>query len=243
MQATNLAISEKNVLDRDSVIDGFYKAIQFGRRRAAPYLHFEFRPFSPALYAEMIRNLPDNSAYMELKHAEAMRPDGTSSRLVLPFKDEALLPLPAEQREFWSELKSIMCGDEIRQLFLESFESELVARFELPISDVPAIPKLMLMRDLAAYKINIHHDIHWKTITTQYYLPSDESQVHLGTGIYERRGPGDFVRTHKIEFAPGNSYAFAVSKNSWHAVEPVGDIPKPRNSMMMIYFREPGYDY
>jgi len=232
-----------DVLSRDAIIANFHKALEFGRRRETPYLHYEFQPFSSDLYAAMLDHLPEDASYVEMKHPEAIRPDGTSSRLALPFTPDMIRRLPAEKREFWSELRNVLCGDEIRDLFIRAFEPELVKRFGRPASEVAALPKLMLMRDLSAYKISVHHDAVWKTITTQYYLPADESQKHIGTGIYERRGPADFHRTHQIDFVPGNAYAFSVSNYSWHGVEPIGETLRPRNSMMLVYFNEPGREY
>ncbi len=235
--------SSKDVLNRDRIVEDLSQSLERGRRYQEPYLHYQFRPFSDALYAKLLEHLPEDQAYIELRHADAIRPDGTSARLVFPFTRNMLAKLPAEQRDFWSEFNEAMSSDAVCDVFKARLEPELTKRFHMPLREIPAIPKLMLMRDMASYKINIHHDIEWKTITTQYYLPDDDSQRHLGTGIYARQPDGKFVQTHKMEFIPGNAYCFAVSKHSWHAVEPVGEIAKPRNSMMLIYFRDPGHDY
>jgi hypothetical protein len=232
-----------NYLDKDSIVGSFESALRLGRKYENPYLHYEFRPFSWGLYKEMLFHLPDDQGYFELKHADAMRPDGTSARRVLPLaRKETVAKLPPDQRAFWSELNASLCCAEIRDLFLEAFEGPLLQRFKCPLSEIPAIPKLMLMRDMASYKINIHHDIEWKTVTTQYYLPPDHEQQHLGTSIYRREQDGTFTETHRMDFTPGNAYCFAVSKQSWHAVKPVGEISRPRNSMMLIYFGKDGQD-
>jgi hypothetical protein len=231
-------------LDRASIIRSFEIALRVGKKYTEPYLHYEFRPFAPGLYAEMLAHLPADTSYFELKHPDAARPDGTSARRVLPLgRKDLVAKLPPAQRAFWAELNDILCGNEIREIFLQAFEPVLIERFNCPLSDVPAIPKLMLMRDMASYKISIHHDIDWKTITTQYYLPPDHEQQHLGTSIYRREPDGKFTETHRMDFTPGNSYGFAVTKHSWHAVKPVGEIPRARNSMMLIYFGKEGHDY
>ena len=231
-------------LDKVSIIESFESSLRLGRKFDEPYLHYEFRPFSWGLYKEILAHLPEDRSYFELKHADAMRPDGTSARRVLPFhRKDLVAKLPPGQRAFWSELNAILCCKEIKDLFLGAFEVPLLQRFNCALSEVPAIPKLMLMRDMASYKISIHHDIEWKTVTTQYYLPPDYEQEHLGTGIYRREPDGSFTETHRMGFTPGNSYCFAVTKHSWHAVKPVGEIPRSRNSMMLIYFGKEGYDY
>jgi hypothetical protein len=151
--------------------------------------------------------------------------------------------MTAEQRDFWGEINHILSSNEIRQLYLEALEPDLVERFQCKLSDIIAIPKLFLIRDLAAYKINVHPDAAWKTITAQFYLTPDYSLKDIGTGIYRRNPDGTFSESHRVEFSPGNAYCFCVTKSSWHAVEPVGEIPRPRNSLMMTYFNREGYDY
>ena len=235
--------SARNVLDKHAIIDGFDNALERGKRYAEPFLHYQFRPFSDELYSAILKYLPEDRFFIELLHGDAMRPDGTSSRLVLPIQKKMISGLDRESYDFWLELSAIMCAPELRDIFKARLESDLRRRFECSLEQIPAIPKLMLVRDFSSYKINIHHDIDWKTITTQYYLPCSDGQRHLGTAIYMRKPDGEFVQTHKIDFLPGNAYCFAVSDNSWHAVEPVGEIPRPRNSMMLIYFRDEGHDY
>ena len=181
-------------LSKDAIVQNFRDALDRSCRFAEPYLHYQYRPFSDGLYAELLRFLPEDFAYTELRHGDAIRPDGTSARLVLPFRKDMMTKLNPEQKDFWNHISSVMCGAEIKQMFLERLEPELLKRFNCPLSEVPAIPKLMLMRDLAQYKINIHHDIEWKTITTQYYLPDDDSQRNLGTGIYKRYDGGKICR-------------------------------------------------
>jgi len=236
-------ILPRNSLNKHAIIDGFASSLASGEKYTEPFLHYQFRPFSDELYTTILKHLPEDRFFVELRHSDAIRPDGTSSRLVLPLQKKMMSKLNPEQRDFWSELDAIMCARELRDIFKGRLEPELRRRFKCSLDQVPAIPRLMLIRDFPSYKINIHPDIEWKTITTQYYLPWDDSQRHLGTSIYMRQPDGHFVETHKMDFLPGNAYCFAVSGQSWHAVESVGEIPRPRNSMMLIYFRDKGHDY
>ncbi len=235
--------SEAKALDRHAIIDGFARSLENGKKYTEPFLHYQFRPFSDGLYANILKQLPEDRHYIELRHGDAIRPDGTSSRLVLPLQKNLISKLNAEQRDFWSEFSAVMCARELRDIFKSFLEPELRRRFNCSLDEVPAIPKLMLMRDFASYKIGIHPDVEWKTVTTQYYLPCDDSQRHLGTAIYMRQPNGRFIQTHKMDFLPGNAYCFAVSDRSWHAVEPVGKMSRPRDSMMLIYFRDHEHDY
>jgi hypothetical protein len=193
----------------------------------------------------LLDHLPEDEDYMDLKHGDAMLPNGRSARLVFPLKqDRVRNKLTGERREFWLEMIDIFTDEKLRDIFKGAFEPELKKRFnDMPLSEVPALPVPMLMRDIANYRISIHHDIDTKVITTQYYLPRDHSQEHLGTNIYRRNPDGGFALARKMDFSPGVSYAFAVSKHSWHAVDKMGENEGIRNSMMLIYFRVPGIDY
>jgi glycosyltransferase involved in cell wall biosynthesis/LmbE family N-acetylglucosaminyl deacetylase len=235
--------SEAKSLDRHAIIEGFARSLENGKKYAEPFLHYQFRPFCDGLYANILKQLPEDRYYVQLRHRDAIRPDGSSSRLVLPLQKGMISKLNPEQRDFWSELCAVMCAQELRDIFKSVLEPELRRRFNCSLDEVPAIPKLMLMRDFASYKIGIHPDVEWKTVTTQYYLPFDDSQRHLGTAIYMRQPDGRFIQTHKMDFLPGNAYCFAVSDRSWHAVEPIAKLSHPRDSMMLVYFRDHEHDY
>jgi hypothetical protein len=232
------------MLDKSEIIDRFRDALERATRYDDPYLLYSFSPFSGQLYDRIIALLPPDEAYMELKHGDAQRPDGSYARRVFPLKEERIRQsLTGEAGEFWLEFVEILRDSRLRDLFMNAFEPELRKRFGMPLSEIPALPVPMLMRDLPGYKISIHHDIETKVITTQYYLPADNSQEHLGTGIYRRNSDGKFELVRKMEFVPRAAYAFAVSGYSWHAVDPMRDGETARNSLMLIYFRIPGIDY
>jgi hypothetical protein len=99
----------------------------------------------------------------------------------------------------------------------------------------------MLLRDLGGYKISIHCDSFRKAITTQYYLPRDESQLHLGTTFHEKRRDGTFEEVTTLEFAPNTGYAFPVVADSWHSVRQMNQDDGERNSLMLIYYVDQGW--
>jgi hypothetical protein len=232
------------MLDKSEIIDRFQNALESATLYNDPYLLYSFSPFSEELYSRIIHSLPPDDAYMELKHGDARRPDGSYARLVLPLKEERIRQsFTGEARDFWLELIDILRDPRLRDLFMKAFEPELRKRFGTPLSEITALPVPMLMRDLPGYRISIHHDIDTKVITTQYYLPVDDSQKHLGTGIYRRNSDNKFELVRRMEFVPGAAYGFAVSGYSWHAVDPMSVREAPRNSLMLIYFRIPGIDY
>lgn len=231
-------------LEKDEIVESFAQGLKSGRRVTAPFLHYIYRPFTDGLYNAMLRLAPDDDAFVELRHGDALRADGTSTRLMLPFnRAECMRKLTPEQRAFWSQLNTILCSDEIRALYIDALAPSLTERFGDAFPNIPAFPKLALIRDFAAYKINIHPDADWKTITAQFYLPPDRDQADIGTGIYERHADGKFSEVHRVEFTPGNAYCFAVMKNSWHGVKPLGELRRPRNSLMLTFFNRNGIDY
>ncbi len=233
------------MIDKSRIIDGFGDALESGVRFDKPFRLYNFRPFGPELYDQILANLPADDAYMDLIHPDAMLPNKKSARLVFPLQEKRIrVKLTGEQRDFWLEMIDVLCDDKLRNLFKRAFEPELKKRFgAIPFSEMPALPVPMLMRDFAFYKIRIHRDIDTKVITSQYYLPRDKSQSHLGTSFYRRRLLKKFELVRKLEFLPGSSYAFAVSKDSWHAVDPMNESESARNSLMLIYYRLPGIDY
>lgn len=233
------------MINKTTIIDRFGDALDMGTRFDQPFPLYSFRPFSAELYEQILANLPDDKAYMDLVHPDAMLPNQRSARLVFPLQESRVREkLTGEQRDFWLEMIDVLRDNKLRDIFKRAFEGELKKRFgAIPLAEIPALPVPMLLRDLAFYKINIHPDIDTKVMTTQYYLPRDMSQSHLGTSIYRTNMMKKFELVRKLEFMPGASYAFAVSKYSWHAVDPVSAADGPRNSLMLTYFRIPGVDY
>ncbi len=233
------------MLDKAAIIDRFSAALETGTRFTRPYLLYNFSPFSAEFYAQLLAHLPNDDAYIELRHPDALLPDGRSARLVFPLtQDRIRQKLTGEMREFWLHVIDVLRDDRLRDIFKRALEPELKKRFgPIPLAQIPALPVPVLMRDFASYKISIHPDIDTKVITTQYYLPGDGSQSHLGTSIYRKTWRKSFKLVRKLQFVPGAAYAFSVSPYSWHAVDPLREADGPRNSMMLIYYRLPGIDY
>lgn len=232
------------MLNRKDIVDRLIEGIQSGIRYDDPYPMCTFRPFSTDLYERILAHLPPTELYSELRHPDAIRSDGTCARLVFPLQGDRIRALlEGDTGAFWLDFSEALKDDRLATAFKKLFESELTMRFDRPLLDVPAHPVPMLIRDFGGYRIRIHHDIDTKVITTQYYLPSNEDQRHLGTRVYRRLETGEFSRVRNLEFLPGVAYAFAVSRRSWHAVETMADTEQPRNSLMLIYYRVLGIDY
>ncbi len=232
------------MLDRHKIIEHFDFALAAGEKITAPYLLYNFKPFSDDVYAEIQRQLPADDAYFPTRHPEAIRPDGTSARLEFPMVASAFKRLTPEQRGFWAEFADILRDPALCTVYKKYLAPELNKRFNgVPLAEIPAFPAPILLRDQSEYKISVHHDTHTKVMATQYYLPADESQKHLGTVVNESKGGGKFDVARQFEFKPNMGYCFAVSTYSWHSVRPVAAEDGSRNSLMLLYYTSPNSSY
>jgi hypothetical protein len=234
---------QEKVVSKHAIIEQFERGIASGNRLTDPYLLYNFKPFSDEVYSLIQSHLPADEAYFPMRHPEALRADGTSARSEFPLVPNALKRLTPEQRDFWGDFGEVLRAPELCDIYKKYLEPELTKRFNMPLSEIPAFPAPMLLRDTHGYKISVHHDTDTKVITTQYYLPADDSQRHLGTVVNERVGGGKFIEAHQLNFLPNKGYCFAVSKYSWHSVKPMSPSDGTRNSLMLLYYAEKNTSY
>ena len=224
------------------ILDYLVKAVESVPLTREPFDHLRLNTVFPvSCYSEIIANLPDTRYYGELNHSDARLPNGRSARRKLELRAAYLRRLPEPQREIWSGVASALSSPGLEAAFKERFSAALEQRFQRPVRDLRLHPAAMLLRDLGGYKISIHCDTFRKAITTQYYLPRDVSQVHLGTTFHEKRGDGTFVEVKTLEFAPNSGYGFAVVRDSWHSVRQMTGDDGERNSLMLIYYADQGW--
>lgn len=208
---------------------------------ADPFAHLVFGGvFPPDVYAELLAQLPADAYYRELKHSDAMLPDGRSARLQFPLVPGNIARLPAAQAAFWREVVAGLTAPAVDAAYKAKFAARLEAVRGRPVDRIRLRHFPTLFRDLGGYRISIHPDSPRKAITTQFYLPADDSQVHLGTRFHARNADGSFREVRAMRFAPNSGYAFAVTPESWHSVEPMRPDDKPRNSLMVIVFYDRG---
>ena len=241
---------------KDELVDHYVQALNLAAVHHAPFSHlFAQKLFPQDVYDHLTELLPQIDGYKSLNHRDAMREDGTSTREVLPFNDAYLEPLPAEQCDFLSLLKSVLDDRRVGEKYFELLAPDLAKRTTAKIPEqVQAFPKSGLFRDASGYKIQPHKDINTKVVTTQLYLPADESQCEFGTTLYKRSFKGRIIRElNKVSskkrrefepvktfpFLPNSGYAFIVGKKSWHGREPVPAGLGNRFSLMNIYYNHP----
>jgi hypothetical protein len=198
-----------------------------------PYPHFYIRDVFPAdFYRQIQQNLPDPEAMIPIEKARAVR--GYKERFVLGLEDVHLATLPAGKRAFWEDLRGWLVGAKFRALVMSKFKSLIDQRFA-GATGVQFYDEGLLVQDITNYNLGPHTDAPRKVVTILFYLPPDESQLHLGTSIYlpvdpDFRCPGgphhkrdQFERLHTNPFAPNSLFAFFKTDNSFHGVEPVAD--------------------
>ncbi len=206
-----------------------------------PFDHQVLRGVFPdTLYPQLLAMLPADRWYRELKHSDASLPDGRSARLQFPLVASNIARLPAAQRAFWTSIAAALKSAEVEAAYKDRFAAALERVSGRRLGAIRLRPYATLFRDLGGYKISIHPDSPRKAMTTQFYLPRDTSQAHLGTLFHRRGADGRFEQAKAMQFVPNSGYAFAVSPSSWHSVNPMRDGDLPRDSLMIIVNHDRG---
>lgn len=213
-----------------------------------PYPHFYIPEIFPAdFYRQLQQNLPDPEVMIPIEKARQLK--GYKERFVLGFDDENLKALPEPKRKFWEDMHGWMVGGRFASLVLRKFDSFIRQRFEG--QSIQFYDELLLVQDITNYDLGPHTDAPRKVVTMLFYLPPDNSQMHLGTSMYVPNNPdfrcpggphhkrGDFSRLHTMPFAPNSMFAFFKTDNSFHGVEPVLD-PETRRWLLLydIYVQQ-----
>jgi hypothetical protein len=181
--------------------------------------------------------MPETQFYHDLKHQDAVRKDGTSTRLRMYLYPELLKRLPKRQRQVWMPVAEALCSPEMELAFKRKFRSALEERFGKKVEKIGLYPIPILLRDQPGYRIGIHSDVKKKAITVQFYLPADERQRHIGTIFHESNSGEGAERTTQMPFMPASGYAFPVSlTKSWHSAATTTPKDGERVSMMVTYY-------
>ena len=126
-----------------------------------PFGHLELvSPFDPALYPEILENLPGTELYRELRHHDAMLPDGRSARLKFDLLPANIKRLPGSQRTFWHEIAHQMKSSPVNSAYTQKFAEVLQRVTGRPIEKIKINSFPVLFRDIAGYKITIHPVMH-----------------------------------------------------------------------------------
>src|SRR5689334_24393173 len=102
--------------------------------------------FEPGSYSDLLAAMPDRRFYHDLRHRDALRKDGTSTRLRMYLYPELLLRLPSEIRRIWMPVAKALCSSELELAFKRKFRSTLEERFHKPVERIGMYPIPILLR-------------------------------------------------------------------------------------------------
>jgi len=210
----------------------------------APFFHLVLdRIFPQTVYDQMLAMMPVEADYrpMHGRSRSAVREDGTPTRIKIDLFPEYIRSLPPEKRVVWDVVGQALCSDEVRQAFMTKLAPGLRRRFGEDFAHVRMYPIPVLTRDTIGYLLPPHTDTQWKGITVQLYLPPDDTIAHVGTIFNERKQDGGFTVHSRMQFQPNTGYAFAVGDNTWHSAEAADIGGKPRDSILLTYFVDEGF--
>ena len=213
-------------------------AVERAELRHKPFDHIYMEGvFDADMYAELLAAMPDRRFYHDLRHRDALREDGSSTRLRTYLYPELVRRFLEEQRRVWLPVAEALCSKELETAFKDKFRGALEERFGKPVEKIGVYPIPILLRDQPGYKISVHSDVPTKAITVQFYLPKDESQRGIGTIFHEGDKGAKAKKTTQMPFLPSSGYAFPVSlTKSWHSAAPTTAKDGERVTMMVTYY-------
>ncbi|MBW8744489.1 MAG: FkbM family methyltransferase [Sphingomonas sp.] len=233
-QAPKEADREDGPVTSDELAGRIARRIRAAEIDAVPSANIFIEDMLPQhVYTELLARLPGDSALDPIDHPQAIADDGRRTRYLLDLTPDSLPRLDPEDRPFWEAMIAVFTAPEIADAMIAKFEPELRARFGEAMPELVAVP--ILYRDYPGYRIGIHPDTPKKIATLQFYLPEDESQIHLGTSFH-RRTPGGFERHKTNSFKPNSAYAFVRTEESWHSVDELDACEKVRNTIALTFY-------
>jgi hypothetical protein len=215
-------------------------AVERAPLRTTPFDHIYMENvFSADFYRRVLDGFPAADRFHALHHRDALRPDGSSTRLRLYLYPETLWRLPSAQRRLWRGISAALTAPALETAFKRKFRVALEDRFQMEAERIPLYPVPILVRDLPGYRIGIHSDTLTKAITAQFYLPKDTAQAHLGTVFHTNRKQDGSDQPTAMQFLPASGYAFAVrKKESWHSAPQTTEADGERHSIMLTYYTD-----
>jgi len=173
--------------------------------------------FSNSFYDELLKNLPAPGEYDYYR------------RKRYRFK------MKQSDNEVIREAVKILTSKKLQNAYFTKFKKALI-KGERDKTEVVCEPTFM--KDTQGYYISPHRDHGLKVLTTQIYLPEDNTHENSGTIMNIKEGE-QFINYKQFKFHRNTSYAFVRSANSWHSVDTLTEDNFDRNSIMFIYYKYP----
>ncbi len=203
------------------------------------------------VYEQILQNLPPHDLYVPLNIKQWVNAEGLSTRdrfLLTPANIERLDP---ERAAFWRRIVLALTSDAFKRLVFRKLKNDIARRLEVEADqaeNAQVFVSCSLLRDVEDYKLKPHTDGVPRVVTSQFYFPSDDSQIDLGTSLYteapllNRLFTKRFQEVKRMPFAPNSGYAFAVNNlpdhRSLHGRELIRHGAGVRNSMIVSWLTE-----
>jgi len=218
----------------DQIVDRIAARIATAPTDAEPSPNIFMTDMLPRnVYRELLARLPGDEALDPIDHPDAIGPDGRTTRYLLDLTDASLARIDPADQPFWQAMIDIFTAPAIADAMVAKFAPTLAERFGDAMPELVAVP--ILYRDHPGYRIGVHPDAASKIATLQFYLPEDESQLHLGTSFHKRTAAG-FERLKTNAFRPNAAYAFVRTEQSWHSVDELGPDEAVRNTIALTFY-------
>ncbi|NEQ40208.1 MAG: hypothetical protein F6K40_29780 [Okeania sp. SIO3I5] len=224
-----------------AIVENLIDAVKNSDCSNTPFSNFYIENcFSNEVYQAILDNLPSDEVYKDLKHKDALRDDGSSTRGSFSLINEQRLNLLSnQQRSFWEIITEALLSDDLKKIVFEKLKEDIASCYQIDqdrVMGMKAFPNVLLLRDWESYEIKPHPDSKEKIVTMQFYLPENMSQIEMGTSIYEIEPKTKNMKLFKTyDFKPNSGYAFAVTSKSIHGVNKLSIGSQVRNTMMVIY--------
>ena len=238
----------------ERVLTHMVTSIQRAEPFHEPYSHVYFEDMFPQdVYARVLAALPDSGLYHPLNLKQWSRPDGTSTRDRFFLSAENIARLDDDRQKLWSTLSWVMSHPALKRAMFHKLAPTLARRtgtLSSRVDEIETHPRMLLFRDTDQYRIKPHPDGLETIATMGFYLARDDSQIDLGTSVYQRRSVwqslragGRFEEVRRFPFRPNSGYAFAVinerDQKSLHGVESVPGGSGVRNTILNRFVSSP----
>lgn len=223
-----------------------------------PFPHILIHDFLPEVaYEKLHCYFPSMENFEAFAYDKHHTETGESNRKRFQTNNDSLERLDGEAKVFWYTLRSVLGSNELKRCVFSKLSPGLRIRYGCPHEEVSqlkgfALPEVFHETD--GYSIKPHPDTRKKVVTMQIALPTDNSQVDLGTEFYQRairpaawlREPRGFDVVKRMPFLPNTAFAFVVLNTiglkSWHGRTSIsgdslaGQVSKPRKSILNIWY-------
>ena len=194
--------------------------------------------FPEDYYQKILTLFPHADQMIPLGDTGRVTPGSYEQRLVTLFTEEHFSKLNPEQQAFWRDMASWMYSETFLSSIVEKFKpwcSNLLSKKSDAKRSIDIRSDALIVNDQTRYEIGPHTDAPHRLISFLFYLPSDDTQKHLGTSIYTHQDPTFtcpggphykfeyFNKQKTVEFLPNRLMMFVRTGKSFHGVEEVKD--------------------